>query len=91
MFKVSNLFPPESSQWNSIVLHECFDYDKARQILATPIDSMNQGDAFIWPRSSDGVYSVKYGYRCAIVDHSVDLSHMASSSFSLSNFDWTSV
>ena len=60
---VNCLFSPMSRSWDRDVVAGFFAPLEADLILKIPLSPTNVKDKFIWPHVSNGVYTVKSGYR----------------------------
>ncbi|XP_027148760.1 uncharacterized protein LOC113749274 [Coffea eugenioides] len=74
--KVTTVRPPEcqiqmvqeliqNGEWNKAVVHEIFNAEDCKRILATPLSLYGGKDKLIWPYSKNGEYSVRSGYMVA--------------------------
>lgn len=59
----ATLFYPDSISWNLVRVRELFSKDDALAILATNVPQHQVVDRIVWSKSTDGIYSVKTGYR----------------------------
>ncbi|KAF7801457.1 hypothetical protein G2W53_040568 [Senna tora] len=64
---VKDLFEEVKFSWNVEKVRSMFDIDITQAILATLIMGVEE-DRRIWPFTKDGQYSVKTGYKCALLD-----------------------
>jgi hypothetical protein len=60
---VNDLILPLSNSWNRGLITRLFYPFEAQQVLNIPITDTNSPDEFCWPRTNDGVYTVKSGYQ----------------------------
>lgn len=65
---VADLIDDNTGWWNGMLLDTCFLPIEAQKIKLIPICFTPQEDILIWPKSKDGMYSVKSGYQllCAM-------------------------
>lgn len=61
--QVADLIHPVSRWWDQRIIDSNFLPFEPLRIKAIPISSVARDDPLIWSRSSDGVYSVKSGYK----------------------------
>ena len=61
--KVADLFYPGTKLWNSNKIHGLFGDDDAKAILATHVPQHSVANRIAWSQSTDGLYSVKTGYK----------------------------
>lgn len=59
---VSELFHSGTKVWDSGKVHELFNIENAKAILATFVPQRLVGDRIVWSQSIDGIYNVKTGY-----------------------------
>lgn len=64
--KVSDLFVPFTTVWNTTLLHDIFNDRDIHEISSLPISHLGGADTRIWHFSRDGNYHVKSGYRIAM-------------------------
>ncbi|KAL0014227.1 hypothetical protein SO802_001296 [Lithocarpus litseifolius] len=74
---VAELINPVSGWWDPQLIDSNFLPFEAQRIKAIPISSVAPEDILIWPKSSDGEYSVKTGYKVLCEE---SLGDMASAS-----------
>ena len=58
---VADLIDESTGWWNGRLLDSCFLPFEAQKIRSIPICFTPQEDILIWPKSKDGMYSVKSG------------------------------
>nr|POF23231.1 hypothetical protein CFP56_78738 [Quercus suber] len=65
---VADLIDDNTGCWNGMILDTYFLPFEAQKIRSIPICFTPQEDILIWPKSKDGMYSVKSGYQllCAM-------------------------
>lgn len=74
---VAELIHPVSGWWDSQIIDSNFLPFEAQRIKAIPISSVAWEDTLIWPKSSDGTYSVKTGYRTLCEESSGDFASVS--------------
>jgi hypothetical protein len=57
------LLIPETRWWNIQLIRNIFLPFEAEQILQIPITNIARDDDFTWPKTKDGIYTVKSGYQ----------------------------
>ena len=60
---VSDLFLPDSTNWNETLIDQHFYPWEASAIKSIPVSPFGAADALIWPMLSDGEYTVKSAYQ----------------------------
>jgi ribonuclease HI len=60
--KVKDLIVPNTSQWNTNLIHQLFFPFEAQQICNIPLVDTNSRDDLTWAGTKDGTYSVKSSY-----------------------------
>ena len=60
---VSDLFLPDSTNWNETLIDQHFYPWEASAIKSIPVSPFGAADALIWPMLSDGEYMVKSAYQ----------------------------
>lgn len=60
---VSTLFYPGTKTWDIERVQQLFTTDDAKAILATRVPQQDVSDRIAWSRTTNGVYTVKTGYR----------------------------
>jgi hypothetical protein len=60
---VHDLILPILKSWNQGLITNLFYPFEAQQIQNIPIADTNYPDEFFWPKTKDGMYTVKYGYQ----------------------------
>ncbi|KAL5579343.1 hypothetical protein UlMin_011785 [Ulmus minor] len=65
-FRVSELCTPSGS-WDSSFIRNLFGTEVAHDILSIPVGSLDHEDVLIWHHTRDGEYSVKSGYKSALI------------------------
>uniref|UniRef100_A0A7N2KN68 Uncharacterized protein n=1 Tax=Quercus lobata TaxID=97700 RepID=A0A7N2KN68_QUELO len=60
---VSHLMDMNSGWWNFMLIDNNFLPFEAQKMKAIPLSSFNQPNHLFWPRSSNGMYSVKTSYQ----------------------------
>ena len=60
---VSDLFLPDSTNWNETLIDQHFYPWEASAIKSIPVSLFGAADALIWPMLSDGEYTVKSAYQ----------------------------
>jgi hypothetical protein len=60
---IQDLMLPSLKQWDLNKINLLFSEEMTSKILAVPLLDLGQEDKLIWDEESDGVYSVKSGYR----------------------------
>lgn len=60
---VSSFFFPDSKQWDVVKVQQHFLEEDAKAILATRVPQCSSRDRVVWANCTDGIYSVKAGYR----------------------------
>jgi hypothetical protein len=75
---VRDLMVPETRWWNRQLINNLFLLFEAEQILQIPITNLAGQDEFTWPKTMNGVYSVKSGYQ-AIQDWKRESSNPSTS------------
>ncbi|KAF7839903.1 reverse transcriptase [Senna tora] len=66
--KVCDLMHESGDCWDEGRLRECFDEDICQRILCVPPNKAQGPDRWVWEMERSGTYSVKSGYRCALMD-----------------------
>lgn len=74
---VAELIHPVSGWWDSQIIDSNFLPFEAQRIKPIPISSVAWEDTLIWPKSSDGTYSVKTGYRTLCEESSGDFASVS--------------
>lgn len=70
---VADLFISQTRFWNVGLLRNLVSNEDTNRILNTPIFESNQHDRRVWKSETNGIYSVRSGYRISLSQH-VDLS-----------------
>jgi hypothetical protein len=60
---VKDLILPISKSWNTRLINQLFYPFETNQILNIPIIDPDSQDEFSWPKTNNGVYTVKSGYQ----------------------------
>lgn len=60
---VSSLIDAETGDWNGQMFDQLISPFMVQRIEAIPLCKTSQEDCVVWPRSSDGNYTVKSGYQ----------------------------
>ena len=60
---VSSLIDAETGEWNGQMFDQLISPFMVQRIKAIPLCKTSQEDCVVWPRSSDGNYTVKSGYQ----------------------------
>ena len=64
--RVSDLFKPNTLDWDDIKLHQLFSHRDVKEIRNLPPRIENMNDRMIWHGSQKGIYTVKSGYRLVV-------------------------
>ena len=86
---VKELLVPNSGRWNSDLLERNFMPWEAEEIKRIHVCALGQNDAYIWPLTPDGNYSVRSAYRMLAMAKSS--SEPASSCPTVTNQVWKGV
>jgi ribonuclease HI len=84
---VKDLILPISKSWNSRIIAQLFYPFESHQILNIPIVDPNSHDEFCWPKTNNGVYTVKSGYQ-AIQEWQETTNAASTSNNNVSNALW---
>nr|POF25282.1 putative ribonuclease h protein [Quercus suber] len=79
---VSILIDHDLCQWREDEVDRLFILEEASFIKAIPLSFSNERDMIFWPRSRDGVYSVKSGYKMLM-----ELDNVIETATSVSSID----
>ncbi|KAK9993927.1 hypothetical protein SO802_023630 [Lithocarpus litseifolius] len=58
---VSSLIDAETGEWNEQMIEQLISPFLVQRMKAIPLCKVSQEDCIVWPRSSDGNYTVKFG------------------------------
>ncbi|KAF7836787.1 uncharacterized protein G2W53_011646 [Senna tora] len=85
--KVCDLMNAEGEGWNEEILNALFDAATCQYIRCIPPNREQEGDKWIWENDMSGIYTVKSGYRSAMLeswsqfDFGLDIDAEATSRF----------
>ncbi|KAF7815371.1 uncharacterized protein G2W53_029340 [Senna tora] len=66
--KVSELLTVEGVEWDVEKIRGLFNVEVCNQIVSIPPDKEQGGDRWVWEHDNKGIYSVKTGYRNAMIE-----------------------
>ncbi|KAF7826721.1 ribonuclease H [Senna tora] len=66
--KVSDLLTVDGLEWDVEKLRGLFSEEVCNQIVSIPPDREQGGDRWVWKHDNKGVYTIKTGYRNAMLD-----------------------
>ncbi|KAF7809060.1 uncharacterized protein G2W53_035803 [Senna tora] len=66
--KVCDLMHENGDSWDEGKLRACFDEDTCQRILCVPPNRIQGADRWVWEAERSGKYSIKSGYRHAMMD-----------------------
>lgn len=87
---VVDLINKESNQWDLGKINSIFPPEISKDILAVPIAATPVADKQIWPYTTDGVYTVKSGYK-VLIDEGNSNSPSSSSGSDVNKPFWKAI
>ncbi|KAF7822782.1 ribonuclease H [Senna tora] len=68
VWKVCDLISEGGDAWDEDKLKRCFDEETCQRIMCLPPNRAQGGDKWVWEVERSGVYTVKSGYKHAMID-----------------------